>query len=116
MENLDVKEIYYQEKNNFGTEMMYSLSLDSLEEKIVIVNDTKKSKVNKLSLNKTTFKLRQIQNIIQNYENNYISKGSYDGITYKIVVIMNDGNIRKIIGRNKFPNDFSEFKKLLSGD
>lgn len=116
MENLGVKEIYFQEKSNFKSEIIYSLSLDTLEEKLVIINEKNISKINKLDLNKIIEKLKKFQSIIENWESNYISQHALDGITFKLVVVMNDGSIIKIIGRNKFPIGYSSFVKLVSGE
>lgn len=116
MENLSLKEIYFQEKSSFKSQLMYSLSLDTLEEKLVIITEKNISSVEKLELSKVEEKLYKIQNIIQDFKDSYISKHALDGTTYKIVAIMKDGSIRKIIGKNKFPKGYNNFVKLVSGE
>ena len=116
-DNVEIKEIYYQERDGFLNEFMYSLSVDSLEENYVIVHQNNKMSGSKvLKEYQVKAKLRKIMNITKDYEDKYINDTIIDGKEYRIYIIYNNGKKRKIIGKNRYPEKFSRFLEIIKED
>lgn len=115
MENIGIKEVYFEEKNNFNYKVMYSISKETLYEKLVVVKKESASKEKKLDAETISRKLSKIEKIVKEFDTNYISKSMLDGTEFKIMIVYDNGHVKKIVGRNKFPDGYSKFVSLVSG-
>lgn len=116
MEIVGIKEVYFEEKNNFNYKIMYSISKETLYEKLVVIKNESVSKEKKLDIESIRKKLSKIEKILNKFDTNYISKTILDGTEFKIMIVYDDGYVKKIVGKNKFPDGYSKFVSLVSGE
>ena len=110
-----IVEFYYHEKDSFGNEYMYSLDFKNRSEKKIEIKlgETKKSSDNILSEYEVTSIFKKVHDIIQNYEESYINNKIFDGKEYKIYAKYENDNVKKVRGKNKFPEGFSNLVDIV---
>ena len=97
--------------------MRLNITLETLAQKyeLVLDDELNKAKFNGKLINCDITELKfNILALIKSWPEKLINTNIVDGIKYKVAY--KNGNIKKTyIGINKFPNNFSEFYKLITG-
>ena len=56
----------------------------------------------------------EITKVIFNWDDKYINNSILDGEEFRIKLVADNGKEKVIVGKNQFPSNYSEFKRIIN--
>ena len=104
---MPIKKITYLQKDGFDNKYCYELDVYEGREYILDGVRLLESDIKEMDISKKALK---IFDIVKSWRDKYINLKILDGIEYTCVIEFDDGTVKKTYGKNKFPENFFEFK------
>jgi len=109
-----IENIYYTSEDKLGISIMYTIDVKNKLERLIIIKRNKNDmQQKKLSEEELSDKLYSIENLTKDWEEKYENNAILDGIDYKFAIEYGDKTKKIVVGRNKFPNNYSKFLDII---